>query len=204
MICKDSNIEFLRIWFHYLYRSFDSTYSQLTCWICNSNSRNCLHCIWSSGFFSIIPTTWSIYLPFIHKQSITPRTMMDGLYCLITIWWMGMMDGCDGWQARSTPILRSGGTVSLSRLLMIHQSTTILVFCTQYTGIILCMYPANERRYIVMSTLIDWEHIQNDPCAHTRSPLSFWPRLANRFTVSSGCKWIVNATNRVMPFSFIT
>ena len=32
-------------------------------------------------------------------------------------------------------------------------------------GIILGMGSANERRYIVTSSLIGWAHIQNDPCA---------------------------------------
>ena len=32
-----------------------------------------------------------------------------------------------------------------------------------YTGIIVCMYPANERwRYIVTASLISWVHTQND------------------------------------------
>ena len=32
-------------------------------------------------------------------------------------------------------------------------------------GIILCKCPANERCYIVMSSLIGWAHVQNDPCS---------------------------------------
>ena len=41
-----------------------------------------------------------------------------------------------------------------------------------YTGIILCMCPANERwRYIVMSSLIGWAHIQMKP-AHSHLQLS--------------------------------
>ena len=36
-----------------------------------------------------------------------------------------------------------------------------------YTGIILSMRPANERRcYIATLFLIDWTHAQNDPCLH--------------------------------------
>ena len=36
--------------------------------------------------------------------------------------------------------------------------------CNRYTGIILCMRPASERRrYNVTSSLIGWAHSQNDP-----------------------------------------
>ena len=34
---------------------------------------------------------------------------------------------------------------------------------TQWRGIILCMCPANERRYIVMLSPIGWAHTQNNP-----------------------------------------
>ena len=38
-----------------------------------------------------------------------------------------------------------------------------------FTWIILCMCPANERwHYIVMSSLIGWVHIQNDPCFNVK------------------------------------
>ena len=33
-------------------------------------------------------------------------------------------------------------------------------------GIMLCMHPANRRRYNVTSCLIGWAHTQNDPCSH--------------------------------------
>ena len=37
---------------------------------------------------------------------------------------------------------------------------------TSSAGIILCMYPGNERRcYIVTPSLIGWVHTQNDPCS---------------------------------------
>ena len=40
-----------------------------------------------------------------------------------------------------------------------------LVYSTAYSGIILLMRPANERRrYNVTSSLIGWAHAQNDPC----------------------------------------
>ena len=43
----------------------------------------------------------------------------------------------------------------------------------QFSGIILCMRPANERRhYIVTSSLIGWVHTQNDPCFPEFSPHS--------------------------------
>ena len=37
------------------------------------------------------------------------------------------------------------------------------ILSNKYTGIILCICPANERRYIVMSLLVGWVHTQNDP-----------------------------------------
>ena len=44
----------------------------------------------------------------------------------------------------------------------IMKGTLLLVI---YSGIILCMCPANERQcYIVTSPLIGWAHTQNDPC----------------------------------------
>ena len=43
-------------------------------------------------------------------------------------------------------------------------STRNIFIFTHYTGIILCMCPANERwRYIVTSSLIGWVYVQNDP-----------------------------------------
>ena len=39
------------------------------------------------------------------------------------------------------------------------------IFELTYSGIILCMRPANGRqRYIVTSSVIGWAHTQNDPC----------------------------------------
>ena len=39
------------------------------------------------------------------------------------------------------------------------------MYSNSQAGIILHMHPANERRhYIVTSSLIGWEHTQNDPC----------------------------------------
>ena len=37
-----------------------------------------------------------------------------------------------------------------------------LTWFRQIAGIILCMCPANERRHIVASSPIGWEHTQND------------------------------------------
>ena len=38
------------------------------------------------------------------------------------------------------------------------------VYCVGYTGIILCMSPANDRRlYSIRPFLISWAHTQNDP-----------------------------------------
>ena len=35
-----------------------------------------------------------------------------------------------------------------------------------YTGIILCIRPANERRRYNVTSLIGWAHTQNDPWLH--------------------------------------
>ena len=47
-----------------------------------------------------------------------------------------------------------------------------------FSGIILCMRPANERRrYIVTSFLIGWTHIQNDPWFYLKSVMkSNWTK----------------------------
>ena len=52
----------------------------------------------------------------------------------------------------------------------------------QYSGIILCMCPANKRRrYIVTSALIGWAHTQNDPWAHDGMPVSTGVVIINSF-----------------------
>ena len=38
------------------------------------------------------------------------------------------------------------------------------IFLGMFSGIILGMGLANERRYIVIASFIDWAYTQNDPC----------------------------------------
>ena len=46
------------------------------------------------------------------------------------------------------------------------------------SGIIFCVSPANERwRYIVTSSLIGWEHTQNDHYTHDKYLLLIWQEM---------------------------
>ena len=85
-------------------------------------------------------------------------------------------------QLINCPSVRPAGSLSWPTLISIQRLTLIICYCmgkVGLSGIILYMHPANERlHYIVMSSLIGWEHIQNDPCLilHGRDFIHFFPQ----------------------------
>ena len=56
-----------------------------------------------------------------------------------------------------------------------------------HTRIILCVRPANERRYIVTSSLIGWAHTQNDP--YTYKTLTHLPLVPHIGVSELGQHW---------------
>ena len=57
-----------------------------------------------------------------------------------------------------------------------------------YTGIILCMRPANgRRRYNVTSSLIGWAHTQKDPCVNGQNRSILYHSNTQHFRANEKC-----------------
>ena len=81
---------------------------------------------------------------------------------------VSFVDQASDWYPASVPLIIYITSYNIG---MCYNGTrlysTSLVLCAgkPLAGIISCMRPASEIwRYIVMSSLIDWAHTQNDPC----------------------------------------